>query len=95
MRKFRGNVSIFGNPVVRQDHRLIVRGEALRSLCASSIAALHSSASRLLVELRDALRHWPIGTYGMKPCVVTTARCFVPAMQRPWRHAQVRRRPVA
>jgi len=95
MRKLHSHVSTLGNLLVRQGRQLIVRDEALRSLCASIITLLHSYASRLEVELRDALRHGPLGTYGMKPRVLATARCFATAKQRQRRHDWMCRRPVA
>ena len=76
MRKLQNTVSYFGNVNVRQGNQLVVRVEALRSLCASFLSALPKCASKLAKSLRDdawqalyAMRQvLPVGTVG---CLVT------------------------
>ena len=81
MRKLQNTVSTLGNENVRQGKSLIVRVEALRSLCARYVSALSSYASQLVNALRsDAWqrpcftwlpKHWLLGHAGTVSCFVT------------------------
>lgn len=80
MRKLQNIISTLGNEIIRQGNSLIVRVEALRSLCASLSSALYSSASSLVIKLRDdawqgpcfTWLHQPVGTVAGFVTVVTT-----------------------
>lgn len=95
MRNLQSNISTIGNTIVRQGSQLIVRSEVLRSLCADSIAALASYASRLSIEMSGASGHWPNVVRGFMKPRVRTARCFATVNQRQRRHDHLCPRAVA
>ena len=83
MRKLQNTVSNFGNVNVRQGNVLVVRVEALRSLCARLSSALYSSASRLVQRLRSDAWQGPCFTWLPKHGLlglVGTVDCFVTAV---------------
>ena len=75
MRKLQNTVSTLGNVNVRQGNQLVVRVEALRSLCASFLSALHSYASGLADRVRLDAWQGPAMTWFNEPRV-GTATCL-------------------
>ncbi len=74
MRQYQSIISAFSNLIAELGNRLIVCGDATRSLGASSLSALQLTASRWL---RDALRHGPSATWVATAHVRTV---------HPWQH---------
>ena len=69
MRQLPSNISAISNLLANLGNLLIVRAEATRSRGTGSLFMLLSGASRLIHEMRDALRHWPTMTWGVKALV--------------------------
>jgi hypothetical protein len=86
MRQLPSNISAISNLIANLGNQLIVRSEATRSRGTDSLFALLSGASHLIHEMRDALRHWPTLTWGVK--------VRVPAVSQR-QHTDMCRRPVA
>ncbi len=93
MRQLLSNISAISNLLANVGNLLIVRAEATRSRGSSSLFALLSGMSRLIHEMRDALRHWPTLTWGTK-ALVPAVSCFV-MKQRQRQHTVTCRRAVA
>ncbi len=86
MRQLPSNISAISNLLANLGNQLIVRAEATRSRGTGSLFTLLTGATCLIHETRDALRHWPTLTWGVK--------VRVPAViQR--QHTDMCRRPVA
>ena len=93
MRQLPSNISAISSFVANLGSQLIVRAEATRSRGAGSLFALLYGTSRLIHEMRDALRHWPTLTWGVKARVPAVS-CFV-TKQRQRQHTVMCRRAVA
>ena len=93
MRKLSSNISAISNNIANPGSQLIVRAEAMQSLGAGSLFTLLYGMSRLIHEMRDALRHWPTMTWGVKARVPAVS-CFV-TKQRRRQHTVTCRRTVA
>ena len=93
MRKLTSNISVVSNLIANPGSQLIVRAEATRSLDAGHLFTLRYGISRLAHGLRDALRHWPTLTWGIKARVPAVS-CFATKQCRR-QHTIMCRRAVA
>lgn len=94
MRKLSSNISAISSLIANLGSQLIVRAEATRSRGAGYLSTLLSGMSRLIHEMRDALRHWPMSAWGVK-ARVPAASCFVVTKQRQRLNTVTCRRAVA
>ena len=93
MRQLSSNIRAISNLIANPGILLNVRAEATRSRGTGTLSALQYGMSRLIHEMRDALRHWPTLTWGFTARVPAVS-CFA-TKQRRRQHTVVRRRTVA
>jgi len=90
MRNMLNHFGTIGTSTVRSIVTLNVRGSIMRSVCTRLAHCLCLYRTQHLGNLCLALRHWPIATSGLKPCVVV---CSVGSEHR--RRRPMMRRPLS